>query len=550
MKKFFSFFILLCLLFSSYQDSFAQTTTPPPTSPPEPTTNEAYTLTPELQDIDDATYTVKVKFNDPNLFPGGKGKVFVCMESDLCIDNDGIREGIFEGKESSRATASLGMDKDKVDEKTIQRYVLDSTNSIEVCGDGNKKLKAIGSDGNGNHPYYLGANGKYWDDRDDPGCQPERDYFHPGVTYSLAVYTVGNNDGDETWELRDIAGFYVNHHAPSLMEFIPPGNFNPSSASFKITLEADKTKAWGKDRKEYRNNYQVQFQAPGYTESRCGYVYQGEPQVVEFKPNTTLRAGKFRISIREQINENDLIFQYNGNNPINYTDNVAQLADKINKSNPVLRTLSGESLCQGGFIYRLYNCNLTSTDGKTMSAACEKNKVPNPKYDPTKPIGPGNERWEYLDYIDDPNKVDVRGLLAYFDRLGVDAADTRYPCNIGGTTMKDPSGCKVVKTAIGDIPTDPLGFIMRIFSIVLSIAGVGAIIIIIFSGYRMMLSRGNPEAIKSAREALTSAVVGLVFIVFSLVLLSVIAGNVLKIPGFTDETVTTQPGMNDSGFQP
>ena len=88
-------------------------------------------------------------------------------------------------------------------------------------------------------------------------------------------------------------------------------------------------------------------------------------------------------------------------------------------------------------------------------------------------------------------------------------------------------------TAIGTIDvSNPMVILTRIFSVVLSIASIGALMLIIYSGYKLLLSRGNKEAIQGAREMLTSAIVGLLFIVFSLVILSVIAGGILKIPGF------------------
>ena len=71
-----------------------------------------------------------------------------------------------------------------------------------------------------------------------------------------------------------------------------------------------------------------------------------------------------------------------------------------------------------------------------------------------------------------------------------------------------------------------------VFSIALSIAGVVALGLIIFSGYRLMISQGNPEQVKNAREQLTAAIIGLLFIIFSLVILQIIGFNILKIPGF------------------
>ena len=56
-------------------------------------------------------------------------------------------------------------------------------------------------------------------------------------------------------------------------------------------------------------------------------------------------------------------------------------------------------------------------------------------------------------------------------------------------------------------------------------------LVIIAAGYRYMTSQGNAEAIKAAQEQITSAVVGLLFLVFSLVILQVIGVDLLQLPG-------------------
>jgi hypothetical protein len=87
-------------------------------------------------------------------------------------------------------------------------------------------------------------------------------------------------------------------------------------------------------------------------------------------------------------------------------------------------------------------------------------------------------------------------------------------------------------TALGDLPTNLSALLTKVFSIALSIAGVVALGLIIVSGYRLMISQGNPEQVKGAREQLTAAIIGLLFIIFSLVILQIIGVNILKIPGF------------------
>ena len=116
------------------------------------------------------------------------------------------------------------------------------------------------------------------------------------------------------------------------------------------------------------------------------------------------------------------------------------------------------------------------------------------------------------------------------------ACSTKYGCVGAPTPSVQPvslcNGGTSCPTALGDLPTDLPSLLTKVFSIVLAIAGVAALGLIIASGYRLMVSQGNPEQVKGAREQLTAAIIGLLFIIFSLVILQVIGANILKIPGF------------------
>lgn len=106
--------------------------------------------------------------------------------------------------------------------------------------------------------------------------------------------------------------------------------------------------------------------------------------------------------------------------------------------------------------------------------------------------------------------------------------DERNPLPTGATIRE----CTKAATAFGGISTKPEEFITRLFGIILGFSGGIALLLIIFSGYQMMMSQGNPEKIQGARETLTSAIVGLLFIIFSLVILEFIGLDILHIPGF------------------
>ncbi len=92
--------------------------------------------------------------------------------------------------------------------------------------------------------------------------------------------------------------------------------------------------------------------------------------------------------------------------------------------------------------------------------------------------------------------------------------------------------CASVDTAFGPIQTTVAGFVKSTFGILLGLSGGVAILLVIAAGYQMITSQGNPEKVKEARERLTAAIVGLIFIIFSVVILQFIGVDILQIPGF------------------
>lgn len=85
-------------------------------------------------------------------------------------------------------------------------------------------------------------------------------------------------------------------------------------------------------------------------------------------------------------------------------------------------------------------------------------------------------------------------------------------------------------TAFGKVGVEPGEFISRLFGILLAAAGSIAVILFMRAGYQIMTARGNPEGIKEGREKIVAAIVGLMFLIFSFVILQVIGVDLLKIP--------------------
>lgn len=88
----------------------------------------------------------------------------------------------------------------------------------------------------------------------------------------------------------------------------------------------------------------------------------------------------------------------------------------------------------------------------------------------------------------------------------------------------------VVHTGIGDIDTDPAKFVNAILRIAIGMAGGIAFLLIIYGGFRLALSSGDPKAIQEGRDIITSAIVGLIIIVLSVFLLRVIGIDILGLP--------------------
>jgi len=71
---------------------------------------------------------------------------------------------------------------------------------------------------------------------------------------------------------------------------------------------------------------------------------------------------------------------------------------------------------------------------------------------------------------------------------------------------------------------DALGDITSvILKVALPLAGTATLVILIVAGYKMTSSQGNPDKLKEAKEMITNAIIGLVFILLSVAILLLIS---------------------------
>lgn len=96
---------------------------------------------------------------------------------------------------------------------------------------------------------------------------------------------------------------------------------------------------------------------------------------------------------------------------------------------------------------------------------------------------------------------------------------------------EDCVGTGKAYTALGCIPTDLPTFLKDyLFTIGLGFAGGIAFLLMLWGGFTILISQGDAHKIQEGREIIVSAGVGLLFIIFSIVILQIIGKDILHLP--------------------
>lgn len=103
------------------------------------------------------------------------------------------------------------------------------------------------------------------------------------------------------------------------------------------------------------------------------------------------------------------------------------------------------------------------------------------------------------------------------------------------TAATDPTaGCSdtQINTALGCISVETKGFTASLLKFLAGVAGAISLVIMLVATIQIMTGGDNAEQVKKGKELFTGAVTGLLFIVFSVALLRIIAGDIIKLEGF------------------
>lgn len=88
-------------------------------------------------------------------------------------------------------------------------------------------------------------------------------------------------------------------------------------------------------------------------------------------------------------------------------------------------------------------------------------------------------------------------------------------------------------TGIGCFPTNVTDLAKTVFNMFSGLLGLFIFYCIISNGLKVMISRDSADAMKKAQEAITSCIVGLLVLVFSVLFLRIVGVDILKLPGWS-----------------
>ncbi len=138
-----------------------------------------------------------------------------------------------------------------------------------------------------------------------------------------------------------------------------------------------------------------------------------------------------------------------------------------------------------------------------------------------------------------PNSCQA-GLICQNGRCVNDPNSTTTPLprgvvnpNAGSQTDSSPLKGDCIDTAIGCVPIDQQGFVVFILKWAIGIAGGIAFILIVIASFQIITSQGDPKKLQAGKELLSSAIMGLLLLIFSVFILRIIGVNILQIPGLS-----------------
>ncbi len=91
---------------------------------------------------------------------------------------------------------------------------------------------------------------------------------------------------------------------------------------------------------------------------------------------------------------------------------------------------------------------------------------------------------------------------------------------------------KEIATDFGCFPNDPVGFVQKFYGVGLGFVAGVALLALIFGGYVVMTSRGDPRRVNDGKSWIYYSIAGLMLAIFGYVFIQTVLVDVLHVPGF------------------
>jgi len=145
-------------------------------------------------------------------------------------------------------------------------------------------------------------------------------------------------------------------------------------------------------------------------------------------------------------------------------------------------------------------------------------------------LAPGT-RFDYCAQV--PGKIELKKEEGKETEIKAEKGSQYEACQkcMGRFKGEYPNEGQKIYTAVGCISVDGKGFATDLIKLLLGVGGMATLLSILAASFIYTTSRGDSGKIKEAKDLITSAVTGLLFIIFSIIILEYIGVQVLHIPG-------------------
>ncbi|HWY80201.1 MAG TPA: hypothetical protein VNW29_07625 [Candidatus Sulfotelmatobacter sp.] len=89
-----------------------------------------------------------------------------------------------------------------------------------------------------------------------------------------------------------------------------------------------------------------------------------------------------------------------------------------------------------------------------------------------------------------------------------------------------------VLTDFGCFPNDPIGFVQKFYGVGLGFVAGVALLALIYGGYAIMTSRGDPARVNNGKSYIYYAIAGLLLAIFGYAFIQTVLVDILHVPGF------------------